>query len=125
MNLVEISKEIENGNVSLGIELGSTRIKAVLITSDYKTIASGSFVWENQFKDQIWTYSLDTVWQGIQASYSQMAAEVHSKYHQSLTSLYSYPFPAIPSRTSASPLQYSGRHRKLAHIFFEVRIFFY
>lgn len=95
MNLVEISKEIENGNVSLGIELGSTRIKAVLITSDYKTIASGSFVWENQFKDQIWTYSLDTVWQGIQASYSQMAAEVHSKYHQSLTSIKSIGISAM------------------------------
>lgn len=95
MNLVEISKEIENGNVALGIELGSTRIKAVLITSDYKTIASGSFVWENQFKDQIWTYSLDTVWQGIQASYSQMAAEVHSKYHQSLTSIKSIGISAM------------------------------
>lgn len=95
MDLVEISKEIENGNVSLGIELGSTRIKAVLITSDYKTIASGSFVWENQFKDQIWTYSLDTVWQGIQASYSQMAAEVHSKYHQSLTSIKSIGISAM------------------------------
>ncbi|MQS52091.1 xylulokinase [Companilactobacillus mishanensis] len=84
MNLVEISKAIEEGKISLGIELGSTNIKAVLVTEDFKTIASGSFNWENQYVDNIWTYPIDQVWQGVQTSYSQMAAEVQSKYHQTL-----------------------------------------
>ncbi|GEO26627.1 L-ribulokinase [Alicyclobacillus acidoterrestris] len=81
MNLVETSKAIEQGNVSLGIELGSTRIKAVLITDDFHTIASGSCVWENKFENGIWTYSLDEVWMGIQRSYAQIAADVQGKYH--------------------------------------------
>lgn len=84
MNVLEISEAIKNGQVSLGIELGSTRIKAVLVTSDFNTIASGSYLWENQFEDGVWTYSLDTVWTGIQASYTQLAATVQSKYHETI-----------------------------------------
>lgn len=84
MNLVETAQAIEAGQVSLGIELGSTRIKAVLVTDDFNTIASGSYVWENQFEDGVWTYSLEEVWSGIQQSYTQMAADVQSKYHASL-----------------------------------------
>ena len=87
MNLIETSQEIENGSVSLGIELGSTRIKAVLVTSDFKTIATGSYVWENQLENDIWTYALEDVWAGIQQSYQQMAADVQSKYHCELTKL--------------------------------------
>ena len=70
MNLIDISNAIETGHTSLGIELGSTRIKTVLITEDFKTIASGSYNWENQYQNGIWTYSLEDVWQGIQTSYS-------------------------------------------------------
>jgi sugar (pentulose or hexulose) kinase len=95
MNLVEISKQVAEGNVSLGIELGSTRIKTVLITSDYQTIASGSYVWENQFENEIWTYPIEQVWAGVQASYSQMAAEVQSKYHEALTSIKSIGISAM------------------------------
>ncbi len=84
MNLVEISKAIEEGKISLGIELGSTRIKSVLVTEDFNTIASGSYVWENKYDNGIWTYPIEQVWEGIQTSYSQMAAEVQSKYHQPL-----------------------------------------
>ncbi|GMA66047.1 xylulokinase [Alicyclobacillus fastidiosus] len=87
MNLVETSKAIQQGNVSLGIELGSTRIKAVLITDDFNIIASGSYVWENQFENGIWTYSLDEVWRGIQRSYAQIAADVQGKYHITLTKI--------------------------------------
>lgn len=87
MNLVETSKAIQQGSVSLGIELGSTRIKAVLITDDFNIIAAGSYVWENQFENGIWTYSLDEVWQGIQRSYSQIAADVQGKYHITLTKI--------------------------------------
>lgn len=84
MNLIETSKAIQQGNVSLGIELGSTRIKAVLITDDFHMIASGSYVWENKFENGIWTYSLDEVWSGIQRSYAQIAADVQGKYHMGL-----------------------------------------
>ncbi|KIO95735.1 Ribulokinase [Levilactobacillus brevis] len=84
MNLVETAQAIEAGRVSLGIELGSTRIKAVLVTDDFNTIASGSYVWENRFEDGVWTYPLEEVWSGIQQSYTQMAADVQSKYHASL-----------------------------------------
>ena len=85
MNLVETSKAIQQGNVSLGIELGSTRIKAVLMTDDFNIIASGSYVWENQLENGIWIYSLDEVWSGIQRSYAQIAADVQGKYHITLT----------------------------------------
>lgn len=84
MNLVETSQAVKDGEVSLGIELGSTRIKAVLVTRDFQTIASGSYVWENQFVDGVWTYPLDQVWTGIQTSYTQLVAEVQSKYHTAL-----------------------------------------
>ncbi|SHK65636.1 xylulokinase [Alicyclobacillus tolerans] len=87
MNLVETSKAIQQGNVSLGIELGSTRIKAVLISNNFNIIASGSYVWENQFKNGIWTYSLKDVWTGIQRSYAQIAADVQGKYHIPLTKI--------------------------------------
>ena len=65
---------IENGNTVLGIEFGSTRIKAVLLNGDdNQIIASGSHSWENSYVDGIWTYSLDEIWQGLQASYRDMA----------------------------------------------------
>lgn len=84
MNLAEISKAIQEGNVSLGIELGSTRIKAVLITDDFNTISTGSYAWENEYKNGIWTYDLDNVWKGIQSSYQQIAADVQGKYHTTI-----------------------------------------
>lgn len=87
MNIMEISKAIQQGNVSLGIELGSTRIKAVLVTDDFHTIATGSYGWENKFENGIWTYSLDEVWNGIQQSYRQIAADVQSKYHTPLNKI--------------------------------------
>ena len=58
---------IEAGDTALGIELGSTRIKACLIGPDRAPIAVGSHEWENQFVDRVWTYSLDAVWAGVQA----------------------------------------------------------
>lgn len=87
MNLVEISKAIQQGHVFLGIELGSTRIKSVLITRDFNIIASGSYVWENAFENGIWTYSLEEVWEGIQRSYSQIAADVQGKYHTTISKI--------------------------------------
>jgi sugar (pentulose or hexulose) kinase len=72
----EIKNAIMNGNTVLGIELGSTRIKAVLIGEDHAPIASGSHDWENQYVNNIWTYSLEDVWTGVQDSYQKMAADV-------------------------------------------------
>ncbi len=71
---------IEQGRTSLGIELGSTRIKAVLIGPDNLPIASGSHDWENQFVDRIWTYSLEEVWDGIRDCYASLAREVAERY---------------------------------------------
>ena len=62
----QIASAIQAGKTSLGIEFGSTRIKAVLIGDDHETIASGSHEWENQYIDGIWTYSLDAIWKGLQ-----------------------------------------------------------
>lgn len=71
---------IAEGRAVLGIELGSTRIKAVVIGEDNKPIASGSHDWENQLVNGIWTYSLDAIWTGLQDCYSNMAADVKEKY---------------------------------------------
>jgi len=60
-------RQIQEGKTSIGIELGSTRIKAVLIGEDYSPIASGAYDWENRLEQGIWTYSLDEVWQGMQS----------------------------------------------------------
>ena len=64
----------------LGIEFGSTRIKAVLIGEDNAPIATGGYDWENQFVDRTWTYSLEAVRTGLQAAYASLASEVTQKY---------------------------------------------
>lgn len=87
--------DIINGQTALGIELGSTRIKAVLIDSKMAPIASGSFEWENQLVDGVWTYSLEEVWKGIQASYRAMAADVFEKYGETVKKIGSIGFSAM------------------------------
>ncbi|NQD68203.1 ATPase, partial [Bacillus haikouensis] len=71
---------IQSGETALGIELGSTRIKAVLIGKDNIPIASGSHDWENSYVNNIWTYSLEEIWKGVQDSYQKMAGEVKHTY---------------------------------------------
>ena len=66
MTIEAIKKQIEEGRAALGIELGSTRIKAVLIGEDHAPIASGSFDWENRLENGVWTYSLSDAWKGVQ-----------------------------------------------------------
>lgn len=85
MNNSAIKEKIESANTALGIELGSTRIKAVLVTDDYQVVASGDFVWENELHDNIWTYPLEKVWKGIQTSYANLAASVSEEYGLKLT----------------------------------------
>jgi len=71
---------IESGKTALGIEFGSTRIKAVLIGSDHQPLASGSHAWENRYENGIWTYSLDDVWTGLQESYRDLSQTVWDQY---------------------------------------------
>ena len=72
-------------NMTLGIEFGSTRIKAVLIDERHVPAASGSFDWENRLEDGIWTYSLEEVHRGLQACYADLARDVREKYGVPLT----------------------------------------
>lgn len=76
---------IEAGNTALGIELGSTRIKAVLIGEDHAPIASGGYEWENKLENNIWTYRLEDVWRGLQACFKDLADNVHKEFGIRLT----------------------------------------
>ncbi len=78
---------IQNGKAILGIEFGSTRIKAVLIDTENKPIAQGGFTWENQLVDGLWTYSLDTIWKGLQACYTDLVQNVKNEYGIEIKSL--------------------------------------
>ena len=66
---------IVSGKAILGIELGSTRIKAVLIDEENKPIAQGSHTWENQLVDGLWSYSIEEIWSGLQDCYADLRAE--------------------------------------------------
>ena len=79
-NILKIKQAITRGETSLGIEFGSTRIKAVLIDNHYETIASGSYEWENLLEDGIWTYNLVDIITGLQTAYSEMKQEVERNY---------------------------------------------
>ena len=80
-------RSIAEGRTVLGIELGSTRIKAVLIGEDHAPLAVGSHSWENQFVDRIWTYSVESVWAGVQDCYASLAADVRDRYGVELTTV--------------------------------------
>ncbi|MBE6753494.1 MAG: ATPase [Ruminococcaceae bacterium] len=71
----------------IGIELGSTRIKAVLVDEQYQPVASGSYEWENRFTDGIWTYPMDEVHKGLRACYADLAADVKAKFGTDLTTV--------------------------------------
>ena len=95
MTKADIILDIIDGRTSLGIEFGSTRIKAVLVASDLSPIAAGSYEWENQLENGIWTYSLDDVWKGLRISYRKMAAEVFEEYGETLSTIGSLGFSAM------------------------------
>lgn len=71
---------IRSGGAFLGIELGSTRIKASLVAPDTTPLASGSHAWENQLEDGVWTYDLEDVWKGVTDCYASLVEDVRSKY---------------------------------------------
>ena len=87
MSVNEAKTAILNNKTALGIEFGSTRIKAVLVDDKYDPIASGSYEWENRYENGVWTYSLDDIHKGLQGSYSDLVKDVQEKYGVELTSV--------------------------------------
>ena len=80
---------------ALGIEFGSTRIKAVLIGADNAPIASGDHEWENRYDNGVWTYTLEDIWTGLQDAYTKMAADAKEKYDITLTRVGAIGFSAM------------------------------
>jgi sugar (pentulose or hexulose) kinase len=95
MEKTDIKQAIESGKTALGIELGSTRIKAVLIAEDHTPIASGSHEWENQYENGVWTYSLEDVWSGLQDCYRSLSKDVSEKYGITLKTVGAMGFSAM------------------------------
>lgn len=86
---------IASGKSVLGIEFGSTRIKAVLVDENNKPIASGAHDWENRLENGIWTYSLDDIWNGLQDCYKKLAEDVQAQYGEKLTKIGAIGFSAM------------------------------
>ena len=86
---------IEAGKAILGIEFGSTRIKAVLIDEDNKPIAQGSHEWENQLVDGLWTYSTEAIWYGLQDCYAELRKDVLRQYDTEIEALAAIGFSAM------------------------------
>lgn len=94
-NRANIKQAIVKGETSLGIEFGSTRIKAVLIDNSFETIASGSYEWENRLEDGFWTYNLVDIITGLQTAYSEMKQEVERNYGITIRTIGSIGFSAM------------------------------
>ncbi len=95
MDINAVKNAILEGRTSLGIELGSTRIKAVLTGENNTPIASGGFSWENRLENGVWTYHLDDVWEGLRVCYRKMADEVMDKYGVEISSFGSMGFSGM------------------------------
>ena len=91
----EIKQAIREGRTALGIEFGSTRIKAVLVDESHQPVAMGNHDWENRLEDGVWTYSLEDIWQGLQGCYRELAREVKEKYGVELTTIGSMGFSGM------------------------------
>ena len=79
--------KIDFEKLSLGIELGSTRIKAVLINDKHEVIANGSYSWENKFINNFWTYSTNDIWEGIRSCYLDLKRDFFSNHSETITTL--------------------------------------
>ena len=79
-SIEQIQIDLKRGNTFLGIELGSTRIKASLIDASHRPIASGSFAWENRLENGVWTYRLEDAILGVQACYADLLGQVKAAY---------------------------------------------
>ena len=95
MNIESIANLISAGKAVLGIELGSTRIKAVLIDDTHAPIASGDHTWENRLENGVWTYHLADVWAGIQDAYANLVKDVEAKFGVQLTKIAAFGVSAM------------------------------
>jgi sugar (pentulose or hexulose) kinase len=84
---VQAKQAIRDGKTFLGIELGSTRIKAVLIDEGFTPVATGVCEWENRLEDDLWTYHLDDLWTGLQTSFRNLVADAQNRYGISLNTV--------------------------------------
>lgn len=84
-----------NGSECLGIEFGSTRIKAILIDDEFNVLATGSYDWENKLVEGYWTYSVEDIWHGLQAAYKSLNDECENKFSSKITSLSAIGFSAM------------------------------
>lgn len=91
----DVKSAIAAGKAVLGIEFGSTRIKAVLVDEDRKPIASGAHDWENRLENGVWTYTLDDIWTGLQDCYKKMAEDVMEQYGVKVEKLAGIGFSAM------------------------------
>lgn len=90
-----IRESIRDGRTALGMELGSTRIKAVLVDENNEVLAAGAHAWENRYENGVWTYSLDDIWTGVQSCYADLAAQVLERYGVPLETVGSMGFSAM------------------------------
>ncbi len=95
MNQMEAKTIICEGKAALGIEFGSTRIKAVLVDVANEVLAMGSHDWENRYENGVWTYSLDDIWGGLQDCYTSLLKDVKEKYDTEITRLSALGFSAM------------------------------
>src|SRR3954464_12656632 len=91
-----VTDAIVAGRTSLGIELGSTRIKACLIGAQHEVVATGSHDWENELVDGVWTYPLDAIWAGLQGAVRSLLADRHRRHEAPPTRA---PGLGVPART--------------------------
>ena len=90
-----IAEKIRAGKTSLGIEFGSTRIKAVLIDDTYRTIASGDYGWASHLEHGLWSYTVEEIWKGLQTAYAEMSNDVEAAYGEKLTHIGHIGFSAM------------------------------
>ena len=90
-----VAEKIRDGRTSLGIEFGSTRIKAVLIDDERNTIETGDYGWQSHMVDGLWTYDIDKIWRGLQSVYADVADRVEADYGLKLTRIGQIGFSAM------------------------------
>lgn len=95
MDKMKIAEEIRSGRTVLGIEFGSTRIKAVLVDTENAPIASGGHDWENRYENNIWTYSMEDIRTGLQDCYGKLKEDVKARYGVDLTTMGSIGFSGM------------------------------
>jgi sugar (pentulose or hexulose) kinase len=110
MDTAKSRQIIEGGKAVLGVEFGSTRIKAVLIGPEHTPIAQGDHEWENRLENGVWTYHMEDVWSGLQDAYKNLAADVQAKYGAKLENLAAIGFSAMMH----GYLAFDGEGRQLA-----------